>query len=84
MPNKTMDFEVDILPEENGAYNLGTANKKWIVNGYELNDAVEKGVDSSIQAGSSSANLPTSAAVASFVEGKGYKTGPLTWGDLKS
>ena len=36
--------------------------------------AAEKAVDSSIAAGSTSANLPTSAAVASFVEGKGYTT----------
>lgn len=36
--------------------------------------AAAKVVDTSISAGSSSANLPTSAAVASFVEGKGYKT----------
>lgn len=34
--------------------------------------AAEKSVDTSISAGSTSANLPTSAAVASFVEGKGY------------
>lgn len=39
-----------------------------------LGDAAVKGVDSSIAAASSSTNLPTSAAVASFVEGKGYTT----------
>ena len=33
-----------------------------------------KAVDTSISAASTSTNLPTSAAVASFVEGKGYKT----------
>ena len=42
------------------------------VNGYTLAAASAKSVDTSISAGSSSANLPTSAAVASFVEGKGY------------
>lgn len=34
--------------------------------------AATKGVDASIATGSTSTNLPTSAAVASFVEGKGY------------
>lgn len=36
--------------------------------------AAIKGVDTSISAGSTSSNLPTSAAVAAFVEGKGYVT----------
>ena len=36
--------------------------------------AAVKGVDTSISAASTSTNLPTSAAVASFVEGKGYVT----------
>lgn len=36
--------------------------------------AASKGVDTSITEASVSTNLPTSAAVASFVEGKGYKT----------
>ena len=44
------------------------------VDGYTLAGASAKAVDTSISAGSSSANLPTSAAVASFVEGKGYLT----------
>lgn len=44
------------------------------VNGYTLAAASAKGVDTSIEASSSSVNLPTSAAVASFVEGKGYIT----------
>lgn len=39
-----------------------------------LAGAAVKAVDTSISASSSSANLPTSAAVASFVEGKGYVT----------
>ena len=36
--------------------------------------AAAKGVDTSIGAASTSVNLPTSAAVAAFVEGKGYAT----------
>lgn len=44
------------------------------VNGYNLAEASEKSVDSSISAASTSTNLPTSQAVASFVEGKGYTT----------
>ena len=43
-------------------------------NGYTLADASAKGVDTSIAAASTSVNLPTSAAVASFVESKGYTT----------
>lgn len=39
-----------------------------------LGEASIKQIDSSISAGSTSTNLPTSAAVATFVEGKGYKT----------
>ena len=44
------------------------------VNGYTLAAASAKGVDNSIAAASTSTNLPTSKAVAAFVEGKGYKT----------
>jgi hypothetical protein len=44
------------------------------VDGYDLNAASAKAVDTSIAAGSTSTNLPTSKAVAAFVEGKGYKT----------
>lgn len=36
-------------------------------------------VDTTISAGSTSANIPTSSAVASFVEGKGYKTIDTTY-----
>ena len=39
-----------------------------------LGEASIKQIDESITAKSNSMNLPTSAAVASFVEGKGYKT----------
>ena len=43
-------------------------------NDYILAGACAKAVDNSISTSSSSNNLPTSAAVASFVEGKGYIT----------
>jgi len=43
-------------------------------NSASLGEAAAKAVDSTIAALSSSDNLPTSAAVASFVEGKGYVT----------
>lgn len=52
-----------------GSYNDLT-NKPSIPSGA----AASKGVDTSISAASTSTNLPTSKAVASFVEGKGYKT----------
>ena len=52
-----------------GSYN-DLSNKPSIPSGA----AASKGVDTSISAGSSSTNLPTSKAVAAFVEGKGYKT----------
>lgn len=39
-----------------------------------LAEGATKQVDTSISAGSTSTNLPTSAAVAGFVEGKGYTT----------
>lgn len=44
------------------------------IDGYMLAAACAKAVDTSISANSSSANLPTSAAVANFVENKGYLT----------
>ena len=43
-------------------------------NGYTLAAASAKAVDTSISAGSTSTSLPTAAAVAAFVEGKGYIT----------
>ena len=53
----------------------GTTSKTLTVSGtYTLGAACAKAVDTSISAASTSANLPTSAAVASFVEGKGYIT----------
>lgn len=53
----------------------GTTSRTLTVGAnYTLGAACAKAVDSSISAASTSANLPTSAAVASFVEGKGYIT----------
>ena len=52
-----------------GSYNDLT-NKPTIPSG----EAASKGVDTSISDSSTSTNLPTSKAVASFVENKGYKT----------
>lgn len=53
----------------------GTTSKKLTVGAdYTLAAACAKGVDTSIAAASTSANLPTSAAVATFVEGKKYVT----------
>ena len=70
MPNKTWNMEVDMLPSTTGTYNLGNASKKWVINGYELDDACAKGVDSSITAGTTSTNVPTTQAVADYVDGK--------------
>ena len=67
MPNKHWDMETDMIPETTDTYNLGTSQKKWIVNGYELNDACAKEVDTSIEDESESTNLPTTAAVVEFV-----------------
>lgn len=44
-----------------------------------LGTAAEKNADTSIGAGSTSENLPTSKAVAAFVEGKGYPTKDTTY-----
>ena len=70
----------EISPGTTNTINLGTSDFKWknvyatTFNGYTLAAACAKGVDTSITNSSSSINLPTSAAVASFVEGKGYLT----------
>lgn len=71
MPNNKWDMGVDIIPETTNAFALGNSTKKWIVNGYNLGDACEKGVDSSISEGSTSTNVPTSQAVANFVSAQG-------------
>lgn len=56
----------------------GPIDGQITVNGiYTLDAACAKGVDTSISAASTSTNLPTSQAVASFVEGKGYLTSEI-------
>lgn len=64
------------LKYDSGVYVDTTAGalKATTFNGYILAAASAKGVDTSIAAASTSTNLPTSQAVAAFVEGKGYKT----------
>lgn len=70
MPNKTWDMGVDVIPSTTDTYNLGTAQKKWVVNGYTLGDACGKGVDSSLSDSTTSTAVPTSSAVVSYVKGK--------------
>lgn len=70
--------------DQRGNGSTAWSNQMWIdttggvhattFSGYTLAGACAKSVDTSISAGSTSANLPTSQAVASFVEGKGYIT----------
>jgi len=50
---------------------LSTGGK---INGYTLAAASARSVDNEIGNASTSTNLPTSKAVAAFVEGKGYVT----------
>lgn len=53
----------------------GTESRTLTVGGsYTLHGACAKSVDNSIADASTSTNLPTSQAVAAFVEGKGYTT----------
>ena len=58
----------------NGTISVNTNGTSANVAVKGLANAAYKGVDTTIGAASTSTNLPTSAAVASFVEGKGYKT----------
>ena len=57
----------------NNVGSIGTSTNKVAngyftnINGYTLSDACAKGVDTSISAGTTSANLPTAAAVENFV-----------------
>ena len=60
-------------------YASGALTTTGTINGYTLNAASAKAVDSSISDSSTSTNLPTSQAVASFVEGKGYVTTNTTY-----
>lgn len=70
MPNKVWDMGVDVIPSTTGDFNLGTSQKKWVVNGYELDDACAKGVDTSLSDSTTSTDVPTSSAVVTYVKGK--------------
>ena len=70
MPNKTWNMGVDLIPSTTATYNIGNSTKKWIINGYTLGDACEKGIDSSITDSTTSTAIPTSQAVASYVAEK--------------
>lgn len=71
--------------QANARANIGAGTSSFSGNYNDLNgkptlgDAAAKAVDSSIAASSSSVNLPTSSAVASFVEGKNYSTTDTTY-----
>ena len=58
----------------NGTISVNTNGTSANVSVKGLAGAAYKAVDTSISAASTSTNLPTSQAVAAFVEGKGYKT----------
>lgn len=60
--------------DNNGTIKVNTNGISANVAVKGLANAAYKNVDTTIGTASTSANLPTSAAVASFVEGKGYKT----------
>ena len=68
MPNKTWNMGVDMIPTTDDTYNLGNATKRWKVNGYELADACARDVDTEITFGSASNNVPTTSAVAQYIE----------------
>ncbi len=71
--------------QANARANIGAGTSTFSGNYSDLNgkpalgDAAAKAVDTSIDASSSSTNIPTSSAVASFVEGKGYSTTNTTY-----
>ena len=76
------DYTGNVNKNSNFTYNPSTKAlvTGGTVDGYKLAAASAKGVDTSIAAASTSTNLPTSQAVAGFVEGKGYtsNTGTIT------
>lgn len=74
MPNKHWEMEVDVLPKTTNTYNLGDATKKWVVNGYTLNEACSKNVDTTIDEEAESTNLPTTSAVVEYVKDQGMST----------
>lgn len=61
----TVNGKIKVTPSNDTAYEVPV---------YGLDNAAYKDVDTSITASSTSTKLPTSQAVASFVEGKGYTT----------
>ena len=61
----TVNGKIKVTPSNDTAYEVPV---------YGLNNAAYKDVDLSITASSTSTKLPTSQAVATFVEGKGYTT----------
>ncbi len=65
------DTKTTVSYVTSGTPTISTTGKTGTVT---FGSAAAKLVDTSIGDASTSANLPTSAAVASFVEGKGYKT----------
>ena len=63
--------EVSIDADYNGGIAFSSTDSELIIpqsESYTLGDACKKGVDTSIASGSSSTNLPTTAAVASYVD----------------
>ena len=70
MPNKAWNMGVDMIPSTTNNFNLGTTQKKWVVNGYTLNDACGKSVDTSLTDETTSTNVPSSSAVVGYVKGK--------------
>ena len=70
MPNKQWEMGVDMIPNTTNTFNLGTSQKKWIFNGYQLGDACAKGVDTSISDSTTSTDVPTTLAVKNFVDSK--------------
>lgn len=76
--NNTGVTDVSVSPNEAGngtvAVTKGTATgtQTSYIKVKGISNGAYKDIDNTISAGSSSTNLPTSSAVASFVEGKGY------------
>ena len=65
------DEAVTTIKYSTSSQNLTTSAQTGAIT---VGEAATKQVDTSISAGSTSTKLPTSKAVAEFVEGKGYKT----------
>lgn len=72
--NKTYRWGGSAYVEISASLAIGTTSSTAAAGNHTHGAAANKGVDTSISAASTSTNLPTSKAVAAFVEGKGYKT----------